>query len=39
MCSTSSSAAVLRALLDSGAVRLVGGLYDVETGKATFDAD
>ena len=27
---------VLKDLLDSGAVRLVGGIYDVETGKATF---
>ena len=27
---------VLKELLDSGAVRLVGGIYDVETGKATF---
>ncbi len=27
---------VLKDLLDSGAVRLVGGLYEVETGKAAF---
>lgn len=27
---------VLGELLDSGAVRLVGGMYDVETGKARF---
>lgn len=28
--------AVLRELLDSGAVHLAGGIYDVETGKAAF---
>jgi carbonic anhydrase len=30
---------VLKELLDTGAVRLVGGIYDVETGKATFYED
>jgi carbonic anhydrase len=27
---------IVRELLDSGAVRLVAGMYDVETGRATF---
>lgn len=31
--------AVVRELLDSGKIGLVGGMYDVETGKATFFAD
>ena len=30
---------VLKDLLDSGAVHLVGGIYEVETGKATFFED
>lgn len=31
--------AVIRELLDSGKVGLVGGMYDVETGKVVFFAD
>src|SRR5438128_9208626 len=30
---------VLKELLDSGAVRMVGGMYDLETGAVTFFAD
>ena len=31
--------AVVRKLLESGAVRLSGGIYDVETGRVTFFDD
>jgi len=30
---------VLKELLDSGAVRMVGGMYDLETGAVTFSGD
>jgi carbonic anhydrase len=30
---------VLKEMLDSGAVRLVGGMYDLETGAVTFSKD